>query len=192
MAYSRIGGESRESFDEFEESFKMTEAMMGYLPNSHLIMAKNPELLEAFEKMVAVVFMSKHLERELISLIALACSLSAGCKYCQAHTSHSAGRAGVDSEKIVEILKYNESDKFSDKEKAALDLSFASGVTPNQTSQKHFNNLDKFFSKEAIVDIVSVISMSGFLNRWNDTFGTELEKEPKNFVEKSLNPLGWE
>ena len=50
MAYSRIGGENRESFDEFEESFKMTEAMMGYLPNSHLIMAKNPELLEAFEK----------------------------------------------------------------------------------------------------------------------------------------------
>ena len=91
-----------------------------------------------------------------------------------------------------DILNYNESDKFSDKEKAALDLSFASGVTPNQTSQKHFNNLDKFFSKEAIVDIVSVISMFGFLNRWNDTFGTELEKEPKSFVEKSLNPLGWE
>ena len=39
--------------------------------------------------------------------------------------------------------------------------------------------------------IVSVISLFGFLNRWNDTFGTEIEKLPGDFVENELIPLGW-
>ena len=42
-----------------------------------------------------------------------------------------------------------------------------------------------------LVLIVSVISMFGFLNRWNDTLGTKLEDVPKDFVEEKLKPLGW-
>jgi AhpD family alkylhydroperoxidase len=124
-------------------------------------------------------------------LIALASSLSSGCKYCQAHTSHGAERAGMENEKIVDILNYVESTKYSDKEKAVLDLSFAAGKTPNQSTQKHFDNLKEHFSKKEIIDIVSVISLFGFLNRWNDTMGTSLEDVPDNFVENKLKPLGW-
>ena len=60
-------------------------------------------------------------------LIALASSLSSGCKYCQAHTSHGAERAGVSANKISDILKYTESDLYDDKERALLDLAFAAG-----------------------------------------------------------------
>ena len=42
-----------------------------------------------------------------------------------------------------------------------------------------------------VPDIVSVISMFGFLNRWNDTLGTKLEDVPKSFVDEKLKPLGW-
>ena len=45
--------------------------------------------------------------------------------------------------------------------------------------------------KRQIVDIVSVISLFGFLNRWNDTLGTALEDVPENFVNDKLKPLGW-
>jgi hypothetical protein len=38
---------------------------------------------------------------------------------------------------------------------------------------------------------VAVIALFGFLNRWNDTLGTVLEDVPKEFVEKELQPLGW-
>ena len=92
---------------------------MGYLPNSHLSMAKNPKLHASFSSLAQSIFGSKHLTIDLINLIALASSLSSGCKYCQAHTSHGASRAGVSSEKIADILKYKESKKFNDSEKAA-------------------------------------------------------------------------
>jgi len=191
MTYSHIGGGTRESFKDLEDDFKMIESFMGYLPNSHLSMAKNPNLNNGFSNLAGAIFGSKHLNMDLVNLIALASSLSSGCKYCQAHTSHGASRAGVSVEKIAEILKYKESDQFIESEKAALDLAFAAGVTPNASKKDHFVELQKHFNDEAIIDIVAVIALFGFLNRWNDTLGTVLEVVPKEFVEKELQPLGW-
>ena len=185
------GESSREDFMDFEELFNGVESFMGYLPNAYLSMAEQPALLSAFSGLAASIFQSEGIDIQTKQLIALASSLSSGCKYCQAHTSHGAERAGVENEKIVDILNYVESTKYSDKEKAVLDLSFAAGKTPNQSTQKHFDNLREHFSKKEIIDIVSVISLFGFLNRWNDTMGTVLEDVPENFVENQLKPLGW-
>jgi|TARA_B100001063_G_scaffold242820_1_gene272227 uncharacterized peroxidase-related enzyme len=185
------GESSREDFMDFEELFNGVESFMGYLPNAYLSMAEQPALLSAFSGLAASIFQSEGIDIQTKQLIALASSLSSGCKYCQAHTSHGAERAGVENEKIVDILNYVESTKYSDKEKAVLDLSFAAGKTPNQSTQKHFDNLREHFSKKEIIDIVSVISLFGFLNRWNDTMGTSLEDVPDNFVENKLKPLGW-
>ena len=191
MEHNYIGGKTRENFKEFEELFNGVEAFMGYVPNAHLAMAERPELLTAFSNLAMTVFQSEGIDMQTKQLIALASSLSSGCKYCQAHTSHGAERAGTKEEKIAEILNYSESDHYSDEERAVLDLAFASGRTPNESNAAHFNELKKYFSDDQIIDIVSVISMFGFLNRWNDTLGTKLEDVPKDFVEEKLKPLGW-
>ena len=191
MSYSHIGGDPREAFKDQQETFDLIESFMGYLPNSHLSMAKNPKLNDGFGALASTIFGSKHLDMGLVNLIALASSLSSGCKYCQAHTSHGANRAGITAKKIAEILKYKESDQFSLGERAALDLAFSAGVTPNASTKEHFVELQNYYSDEAIIDIVAVIALFGFLNRWNDTLGSKLEDVPKGFVEKELNPLGW-
>mgnify|MGYP001303760316 FL=1 len=186
-----IGDTDRKSLVEFEELFKLVESFMGYLPNAHLTMSERPELLKAFSGLAGAVFQSDGLDAGTKQLIALASSLSAGCKYCQAHTSHGAERAGIEEKKIADILNYSESEQFSESEKAVLDLAFAAGKVPNSSNQKHFDELIKYYSKKEIVDIVSVISLFGFLNRWNDTLGTALEDVPENFVNDKLKPLGW-
>ena len=186
-----IGDTDRKSLIEFEELFKLVESFMGYLPNAHLTMSERPELLKAFSGLAGAVFQSDGLDAGTKQLIALASSLSAGCKYCQAHTSHGAERAGIEEKKIADILNYSGSEEFSDSEKAVLDLAFAAGKVPNNSNQEHFDNLSKYYSKKEIVDIVSVISLFGFLNRWNDTLGTALEDVPENFVNDKLKPLGW-
>ena len=188
---SFIGESKRESYKDFENLFQGVESFMGYLPNAHLAMAERPELLMAFSGLASTVFQAEGIDIQTKQLIALASSLSSGCKYCQAHTSHGAERAGMKEEKIADILNYSESKNYTDKEKALLDLAFASGITPNKTTQSHFDNLKKYFSKKEIIDIVSVIALFGFLNRWNDTMGTVLEEVPESFVENKLRPLGW-
>ena len=81
MTYSHLGGDPRESFKDLENSFKMIETVMGYLPNSHLSMAKNPALNERFSALAGTIFSRKHIDMDLANLIALASSLSSGCKY---------------------------------------------------------------------------------------------------------------
>jgi hypothetical protein len=54
-----------------------------------------------------------------------------------------------------------------------------------------FTELRKYWSEEQIVEIVAVISLFGFLNRWNDTMATPLEEEPIAVGEKYLAPRGW-
>lgn len=108
-------------------------------------------------------------------LIAFTVSLSAGCRYCQAHTSGTLDRQGVPAEKIEAILNYASSPLYSPAERAALDLAFAAGTTPNTSSPEHFAELRRHFDEDQILDIVTVIAYFGFLNRWNDTMGTDLE-----------------
>ena len=191
MSYSFLGGESRDKFSDQEDLFRVIEGFMGYLPNSHLSMALNPELNQSFAALAGTIFASQKIDQSTMQLIALASSLSSGCKYCQAHTSHGAHQAGVNEEKINDILRYQDSSLYDDSEKAILDLAFASGMTPNQANQEHFDNLLKYFNNEQIIDMVAVISLFGFLNRWNDTLGSHLEDVPNSFVEDKLKPLGW-
>ena len=188
---SFLGESNRHQFEQFDNLFNGVESFMGYLPNAHLLMAERPELLMNFSNLASTIFQAEGIDIQTKQLIALASSLSSGCKYCQAHTSHGAERAGVSANKISDILKYTESDLYDDKERALLDLAFAAGKTPNECNKNHFDQLKKYFSKKEIIDIVSVISLFGYLNRWNDTLGTVLEDIPEEFVEDNLKPLGW-
>ena len=191
MSISHIETKNREDFPEFEELFNLVESFMGYLPNAYLLMADKPDLMHAFAKMSASVFKDDILDIQSKQLIALASSLSAGCKYCQSHTSHGAERAGVPNEKIANILNYQTSSHYEPSEVALLDLAFASGEIPNKATKAHFDQLKEFYSKEQILEVVAVISFFGFLNRWNDTFGTEIEAVPANYLQNELKPTNW-
>ena len=54
-----------------------------------------------------------------------------------------------------------------------------------------FLELRKHWSDEQVVEIVGVIAMFGFLNRWNDTVATPLEDDPIKVGERFLAPHGW-
>ncbi len=185
-------------------------AAMGFVPNSMLTMAHLPQLPMAFSLLANVAFggdlqgqlanfakiappaTGARIEAKLVQLIALASSLAAGCRYCQAHTSHSAHRLGVDDRQISEILSYQASDAFTPAERAAVALAFAAGAVPNESSAAHFAALRSHFDEGQIAQIVAVIALFGFLNRWNDTMATALEAQPAEFARTELSTLGWE
>ena len=113
MSISFIKTKDPKDFPEHKELFSLIENFMGYLPYAFLLMAENPNLLNAFSGLSNEIFSSDEIDNQTKQLIALASSLSSGCKYCQSHTSHGAERAGVSVEKILSILDYQNSDHFS-------------------------------------------------------------------------------
>jgi AhpD family alkylhydroperoxidase len=128
----------------------------------------------------------------LKQLIAYVASNASGCRYCQAHTSHSAEKRGVSTDKISEAFEFETSTKFSDAERAALRVALYGGITPNGVDASHMKDLAAHYSEKQIVEIVAVIALFGFLNRWNDTMATTLEDKPMSFAASNLSSSGWD
>ncbi len=62
---------------------------------------------------------------------------------------------------------------------------------PNAVEDAHFEALRQHFGDEEIVELVAVVALFGFLNRWNDTMATTLEAGPLAFAERQLGGRGW-
>lgn len=181
----------RSELAEFEQGFQIIEAVMGFVPRSMFTMGRNPALLHAFSQLSFTVLGPGQVDPGLKQLVAHIASTAAGCQYCQAHTASSAARSGVDAAKVAAAWEYETNELFSDAERAALRLANDAAVTPNATSSEHFDRLAEHFSQDQIVEIVSVISLFGWLNRWNDTMATDLEAEPTAFGNEHLSGRGW-
>ena len=185
----RVAPLKLEDLPEHKDLFEMVEAIMGFVPNSMLTMARRPEIMYAFAGLAAAVNGPGTIEAPLKRMISEVASKAAGCTYCVAHTSHGAHKAGIDQKKLDDIWSFETSDHYSDAERAALMLAMKAAQVPNLVEDADFEELHKHYSDEQIVEIMSVISLFGFLNRWNDTMATQLEAEPLDYA-GATNPGG--
>jgi uncharacterized peroxidase-related enzyme len=178
---------------ELKDQFDAMRRNLGFVPNSILIMQRKPKLAKAFAQMTAAVWDPEgEVDRGFKRLIAHVSSRAAGCQYCMAHTAGGALHFGVEDRKLAAIWEYQTSSLFSEAERAALDLAVAGASVPNGATDEMFTRLRKHWSENQIVEIVAVIAMFGFLNRWNDTLATPLEDEPIAVGEKYLAAHGWD
>ncbi len=188
---THIETKKREDLPELEPLFQMVETSMGFVPNSMFTMAHWPELLQAFGQLGGTVLNSGDVDAGLKQLIAFVSSNASGCRYCQAHTSHSAAKRGVSAEKIQAAFEFETNDKFSEAERVALRVALYGGISPNGVEAEHIEALESHYSAKQIVEIVSVIALFGFLNRWNDTLATTIEDKPLDFATSQLGSNGW-
>lgn len=188
---ARIAPLPRDDVPELEEAFGPVEERMGFLPNSMLTMARRPEILRAAASL-AQAARTGTVSRELKELVALVSSTAAGCRYCQAHTASNATRVGAEDARIAHVWDYETSDLFGDAERAALRLAHHASLVPNQATDEDFEDLRRYFDDGEIVEIVTVIALFGFLNRWNDTLATDLEPRPFALASEVIADAGWE
>ncbi|HEY5640112.1 MAG TPA: carboxymuconolactone decarboxylase family protein [Dehalococcoidia bacterium] len=183
---------SREELAEFEPFFRLAESAMGFVPRSTLTLGHRPQILRAFAALTAAVLGPGEIDPPFKQLIAMVASVAAGCRYCQAHTSETAARNGLSTEKVAAAFDFEGSDLFSEAERSALRLARDASTVPNATTPEHFADLREHYTEPQIVEIISVISLFGWLNRWNDTMATELEEPALDFASQHLASHGWE
>jgi len=162
------------------------------LPNSIPTLAYRPDILKASGALWQTIMGEGAVDRGLKWLVGYLSSMSAGCRYCSAHTATGANTTGVPAEKVEAVWDYERSPLFSEAERAALKVAQGAGHVPNAVTDEDFAALKKHFSSEQITEIVAVIAIYGFFNRWNDTIGTTLEKTPRAFAESHLQRHGWD
>ncbi len=153
---SRINPLNRQDVPELEPFLSSTEKRMGFVPNSQLVMAYKPKLLQAFSQLgQAVHDPANKTPRQLRMLVAHMASKSAGCQYCVAHTGESAHNANVEDQKIAAVGQYETSPFFTEAERAALRFAQRAAAVPNAVTDEDFAALRKHYSDEEIVELVS-------------------------------------
>ena len=108
-----------------------------------------------------------------------------------AHTAGAALHLGIEDKKLESVWEFRTSALFSAEERAALEVAIAGAAQPNEVTDDLFAELKRYWSEGQIVEIVAVISMFGFMNRWNDMMATPLEGEATEIGERFLAGRGW-
>ena len=165
---------------------------LGFCPNSVLTMQRRPEISTAFINLNKAV-MANHgrVTSALKRMIAWVSSNATGCRYCQAHAIRAAERYGAEQEQLDNIWEYRTHPAFSEAERAALDFSLAASSVPNSVDAGIKERLYEHWNEGEIVEMLGVIALFGYLNRWNDSMGTSIEDGAVESGEQYLGKHGW-
>lgn len=180
------------SSPEVDELARFFDETLGFTPNSVLTMQRRPAIARAFIGLNKAVMANEgRLTSEQKRLIGLLASSVAGCRYCQAHTTLAAERYGASQERLEAVWRYSDSPLFSPAERAAFDFAIAAASVPNGVTEALAAELKCHWDEAEIVEILGVVSLFGFLNRWNDSMATSLESDAEATAKRHLSSQGW-
>ena len=190
---ARISPAPPEKFAEVSDHMERWKKLKGYPPNSWLTMVRKPRVFRAYRDLhTAVMIDEGEVPKALKFMIAEVVSMAAGDPYCAAHNAENAVEVGgLDVAKVEALANFRTSPLFDAGERAALELAHAAGSAPPAVTDAHFDALKEYFSEDAIVEMVSVLALLGWLNRWCMTFATEIEDRALEFGQKHLAQSGW-
>lgn len=178
---------------DFQDLIQFFNETLGFCPNSVKTMYHRPRIAYAFiELNKAVMENQGRVSSSLKRMIGYISSNAAGCKYCQAHTIRAAERYGADAEKMDNIWAFKTHPAFTEAERAALNFALVSATIPNAVDDAIADILRLHWDEGEIVEILGVIALFGYLNRWNDSMGTELENGAVESGNQYLKKNGWD
>lgn len=181
-----------ETTPELKGHFDFFLGTLGFTPNSVLTMQRKPRLVQAFAQLnAAVMDPAGEVDLGFRRLVGHVASKVAGCLYCQAHTLLGAHNFGVSEQKLAEVWNFATSPLFSERERVALEFALAAASQPNAVTDDLFERLREHWSENEIVELLGVVAMFAFLNRWNDTMATPLEPVPLAIAQRAGGEDGW-
>jgi alkylhydroperoxidase family enzyme len=163
-----------------------------YQDRQNLEFFRWPELTTIFQDLIELVMVSpNNLPRQLRSEMFTMASIAGGCQHCQAHGAYTLHLLGVDPDRIRDIWTFEQSAAFTEGEKAALRLARDGASVPNAVEPSHFVELRKHYSDRQIVELLAVISLAGWFNRWNNSIATVTDQESVDWAQANLQAIGW-
>ena len=142
--------------------------------NRHLPANKIPTgLFEAMQQ-VETYLESIPTPYATLELMRLRAAQINGCIYCVEMHHLEAEAAGVTVDKLYSLVTWRESPLFSNKERAALELTETlTLIADHEISEDQLNQLREFFDDTEIANMTLAIAQSNSWNRLAKTFGFE-------------------
>ena len=165
--------EASQASVEASEIFQTMESKLGRVPNIYRLMGHAPQILKLVVDFSRVLMRTK-LDAKLRELAYIKASLTNDCEYCAHHHKAIGRKAGLTDDKIGALENYEDSDLFSELEK--LVLRYTEDLTLEvKSDRKVMEALRQHLSPQELVELNATVGLANFTNRFNESFGTDLE-----------------
>ena len=161
---------------------KRLEELWGAVPNLYRALGNHPNLVAAWTEFSKTLRHDTRTPRALRELVILRGAQIMRSEYEWAQHLPMARKAGVSEAQITDLASWENSSKFSAREKAALALGEA--VTQGHVSDAVYREAKKHFDDHDYVEIALVAAFYAMVGRMLDAMGVELEPDMKNYSPK--------
>jgi alkylhydroperoxidase family enzyme len=140
-------------------------------PESQAVRAHVPEILRTFSAYWNATFDEGLVDNRLKELCRLYVSKTVECSYCGGQRSEAAQAQGLSEDLVDDVLLFETSDAFDEREKTALAYTRAIAWDPDQADDALWKRLHRHFSDAQIVELGSFVSLTAGAQRFVKTLG---------------------
>jgi alkylhydroperoxidase family enzyme len=134
-------------------------------PESSAIRAHSPAAFWAFDDAWEKLFRNGVVDHGIKELCRVYVSRSVKCEYCGNQRSEAARSSNLSEGKLDELMNFETSSTFSDRERAAL--SYAEAITwRSETGDGFWDRLHSHFSEEELVELACFIALTMGQQSW--------------------------
>jgi alkylhydroperoxidase family enzyme len=129
------------------------------------IWAHQPKMMMGMGRFNQAVRKGKAVDERIKNLVELKGAQMIGCEYCVDLGSQICRNSGFSDSELLALPRYQSSDLFTDREKAALDYTVAVMRTPVEVTDELFTRVRSYFDERQLVEITAFgIGSAGFSN----------------------------
>jgi alkylhydroperoxidase family enzyme len=134
------------------------------------IWAHQPKMMTGMGRFNQAVRKGTSVSERISNLVELKGAQMIGCEFCVDLGSQICRNSGLSDEELLALPRYQSSDLFTDREKAALDYTVAVMRTPVEVTDEVFARMTEHFSDKQIVEITALLTLVN-VDRFNAAFG---------------------
>ncbi|HWM98400.1 MAG TPA: carboxymuconolactone decarboxylase family protein [Streptosporangiaceae bacterium] len=134
------------------------------------VWAHQPKMMIGMGRFNQAVRKGKAVDERTKNLVELKGAQMIGCEYCVDLGSQICRNSGFSDEELLALPRYQSSDLFTDREKAALDYAVAVMRTPVEVTDELFARVRSYFDDRQLVEITALLTLVN-LDRFNAAFG---------------------
>jgi len=140
-------------------------------PESQAIRLHNPAVMKAFNQAWEAFFRQGVTDHSIKELCRLYIAKSVDCEYCGGQRSVLAWQQGTTESQVDDILDFENSGQFDDRERAALTWAMAIAWDPGLADDQLWARLHEHFSEAQLIELGHFIALTLGQQRFLKTVG---------------------
>lgn len=156
---------------ELQEIMERARTLGTPRPESQAIRLHHPEVMKAFNRFWETCFRQGVCDHAIKELCRLYISRSVQCEYCGGQRSVLAAAQGATEEQVDELLDFERSGRFDDRERTALEWAMAIAWDPSLAADDLWDRLHQHFSEPELVELGHFIALTLGQQRFLKTVG---------------------